>query len=140
MGIGLKRQTILIVDDDQVILKALSTTLAAHGFTVVTAEGSSEALEAVREASPDLILLDVNFPPDVANGGGSWDGLVLMSWIRQMFGKIPTIIMSGTDTPDVRKRAAAMRAVRFMQKPLGHGELLAVVRDALSARAETAAP
>lgn len=126
-------KTILIVDDDQVILKALSTALAGNGFNVVTAEGSGEALGSVREANPDLIVMDVNFPPDVANGGGGWDGFALMSWIRQMFGNIPIIIMSGTDNTDVRKRATAMRAVRFMPKPISHGELLAVVRDALRA-------
>jgi len=132
-------KTILIVDDDQVILKALSSVLAANGFDVVTAEGSSEALGAVREASPDLILLDVNFPPDVANGSGGWDGFAIMSWIRQMFGGIPMIIMSGTDSADVRKRAAAMRVVRFMPKPISSGELLAVVHDTLNARAAKAA-
>jgi len=139
MNIVTDPQTILIVDDDQVILKVLSTKLAAAGFTVFTAKDTSEALAVTRGARPDLILLDVLFPREVGHGSGAWDGLALMGWIRQVFGDIPMIIMSGTDVGDIRNRALAMGAVHFFQKSVGMGELLGVIRDALSADPSKAA-
>src|SRR5258708_4273263 len=76
---------ILIVDDDPVVLRALSTKLKGQGYETVTAEDGSAAVSAVRKGKPDLILLDLTFPPDVAHGGGvPWDGFLIMSWLQRM--------------------------------------------------------
>src|SRR5690349_1328428 len=101
MHIPTDRQIILIVDDDQIILKAVSTRLGASGFTVFTAKDGSDALAVTRGNRPDLIIIDVHFPREVGHGSGAWDGLALMSWIRQVFGDIPVIIISGTDTAEI---------------------------------------
>src|SRR5438105_2044489 len=61
---------VLVVDDNKVILKTLSLKLSANGYAIVTAEDGAAAVRAVRSEKPDLILLDVSFPPDVAHGGG----------------------------------------------------------------------
>jgi len=133
MSIATDPKTILIVDDDRVILKALSTCLAARGFIVFTAQERSEALSVTRGSKPDLIVIDVNFPREVGHGSGAWDGLALMSWIRQLFGNIPVIVISGTQTDDIKERAMTMGALRFFQKPVKPWELLAVIQEALSA-------
>jgi len=74
---------ILVVDDDPVILKAMSAKLGGYGYKVITANDGSEAIATMRDEKPDLIVLDVNFPPDVANGGRvTWDGFQIMSWLR----------------------------------------------------------
>src|SRR5258708_5989267 len=66
---------ILIVDDDAVIRKALTLKLESHGYAVAAAVDGADALRALRDENPDLVLLDINFPPDVAHGGGiPWDG------------------------------------------------------------------
>src|SRR5437773_140530 len=76
---------ILVVDDNKVILKILSMKLGASGYQVITAEDGSGAVNAVRTQKPDLILLDINFPPDVAHGGGvPWDGFRIMDWVRRL--------------------------------------------------------
>ena len=133
MSIATDRKTILVVDDDRVILTALSTSLTARGFIVSTAQERSEALAATRGSGPDVIIIDVNFPREVGHGSGSWDGLALMSWIRQIFGNIPVIVISGAQEDDIRERAMAAGALRFFQKPVDIGELLVVVHEALSA-------
>src|SRR6266404_4819115 len=115
------RKRILIVDDNPVILKALSFKLSAAGFDAITAEDGSEAVSAVRSQAPDLILVDVGFPPDVGNGGGvAWDGFLIIDWLRR-FGEataIPFIVMTGGDPDECKKRAVAAGAAGFFQKPL----------------------
>ena len=70
---------ILVVDDDPVILKALTLKLDSEGYTVVKAVDGADALRVLQDEKPDLVLLDINYPPDVAHGGGvPWDGFLLM--------------------------------------------------------------
>src|SRR6516162_10028083 len=61
---------ILVVDDDKLILKTTSFKLKAAGYEVLTAEDGGSAIRQVRQLRPDVILLDLNFPPDVGHGGG----------------------------------------------------------------------
>ena len=91
---------ILIVDDDAVIIKTTSAKLKSNGYQVITAMDAAEAVSAVRQNRPDLILLDISFPPDVAHGGSvDWDGLKIMAWLQRIdeAKNIPVIIISGGD-------------------------------------------
>src|SRR5213594_4756279 len=75
---------ILIVDDSIVILKTLSMKLKSSGYQVLTAADGATAVSTVRRERPDLILLDITFPPDVAHGGGvAWDGFLIISWLQR---------------------------------------------------------
>src|SRR6266404_4631354 len=77
----MSRKKILIVDDSQIILKTLSFKLKGAGYEVITAADGGTAVSLVRTQRPDLILLDITFPPDVAHGGGvGWDGFLIMEW------------------------------------------------------------
>jgi two-component system KDP operon response regulator KdpE len=124
---------ILIVDDDQVILKALSLKLSANGFEVFTAAEGSDAITAMRDHKPDLILLDINFPPDVFHPAGiAWDGFQLMNWLRIVAGKaIPIILMTAGEADDQRHAALAAGAVEFFQKPFQPAALLVAMKRAL---------
>src|SRR4051812_17745709 len=53
---------VLIVDDDAVVLKAASMKLKSEGYGVITAVDGASAMAAVRQSSPDVILLDIEFP------------------------------------------------------------------------------
>jgi len=66
---GTAHSKILIADDNIVILKALSIKLKSKGYEVRTAMDGSTAVSCVRREHPDLVVLDINFPPDVAHGG-----------------------------------------------------------------------
>ena len=57
---------VLIVDDNEVIIKTLSMKLKSSGYDVIAATDGSEAVSAARRDKPDLIVLDISFPPDVA--------------------------------------------------------------------------
>ena len=135
----MSRKKILVVDDNQVILRTMSMKLTSEGYDVVTAEDGSEAVSAVRRERPDLILLDISFPPDVAHGGGlAWDGFLIMQWLRRLDeGKdIPIIVITGGDPVKYKDRALAAGAVSFFHKPIDNDELLAIVAHTLGKGAE----
>ena len=128
---------ILVVDDSAFILKILSIKLKAAGYEVLTAEDGAEAVSIARIQRPDLIVLDMIFPPDVAHGGGiAWDGFLIMEWVRRLeSGKdTPIIVISAGDPAKFKDRSLAAGAVAFFQKPLNHDELISTVRLALDAR------
>jgi len=138
------QKKILLVDDNRILLKADSIKLKAHGFNVLTALDGGEAISTARRERPDLILLDINFPPDVAHGGGvCWDGFLIMNWLRRMDeGKdIPVIIVTGGDPVKYKDRSLAAGAVAFFHKPVNHDELVSVIRQTLGeTSAEGSAP
>jgi CheY-like chemotaxis protein len=129
-----KRKKLLIIDDDAVVLKTTSMKLQAAGYSVVTASDGSDAIQAVREEKPDLILLDLSFPPDVAHGGGvPWDGFLIMSWLRRFEEgqNVPVIIITEAEPARNKDRSLANGAIGYFQKPLVHSELLSAIKDAI---------
>jgi CheY-like chemotaxis protein len=81
-----------------------------------------------------LILLDINFPPDVAHGGGvAGDGFLIMEWLKRMEEAkgVPIVIISGADPAKCKERALAAGAAGYLQKPIEPGELVTVVRKTL---------
>ena len=131
----MNRKKILVVDDSLVILKTMSMKLTANGYDVVTAEDGAAAVSAVRKERPDLILLDLGFPPDVAHGGGvAWDGFLIMTWLRRLeeAKNIPIIVITGGDPGKYKDRALAAGAASFFHKPIDNDELLTVIRETLA--------
>ena len=124
---------VLVVDDNEVILKTISLKLQGAGFTVITALDGSEAVAAARKETPDLILLDINFPPDV--DGVPWDGFRIMDWFHRLdpSKKVPIIIITGLDDINMKnkERASTSGAVAFFHKPINHDDLLKVVHATL---------
>ena len=125
---------ILVVDDDQIILKTLSIVLVSNGYQVFTATDGPGAATIVTQERPDLILLDLLFPPDAANVGGALqDGFFIIEWLRRMgeAKDIPIIIISGDKSAKDRKNALATGAVEFFPKPIDRIALLAAIRATL---------
>src|SRR5580698_2305636 len=119
---------ILVVDDNEIVIKTISLKLQGAGYRVITAMDGSEAVAMARKEAPDLILLDISFPPDV--GSVQWDGFRIMEWFHRLdtAKKIPIIIITGSEDPKSRERATNAGAVAFFLKPLEHDYLLKVVR------------
>jgi CheY-like chemotaxis protein len=125
------RKKILVIDDDPIILQTLSFTLKSRGYQVITATDGSQAIGLMRDEQPDMMLVDVCFPPDVASGGSvPWDGFQITQWIRRFNGKVPAILISGSEKPEYQQRASALGA-EFFQKPIDNERLLACVSSAL---------
>jgi CheY-like chemotaxis protein len=131
------------VDDSVVILKTLSMKLKNCGYDVLTAPDGGTAVSIVRREKPDLVLLDISFPPDVAHGGGvAWDGFLIMDWLRRLDeGKdIPIIIITGGDPEKLKERAMAAGAIGFFQKPINNDDLIASIRDTIGEAPVTPPP
>jgi CheY-like chemotaxis protein len=125
---------ILVVDDDEVILRTLSITLSSNGYYAFLAADGPEAVRVVTREKPDLILLDLIFPVDAANVGGALqDGFFIIQWLRRMgeADNIPIIIMSGDTSAKDRQRALDAGAVGFFTKPIDHAALLETIRQVL---------
>jgi CheY-like chemotaxis protein len=129
---------ILVVDDNEIILKTVSLKLQGAGYQVFTALDGAEAVAAARRENPDLILLDIGFPPAV--DGVPWDGFRVMEWLHRLdaMKKIPIVIITGSQDPKNKERASRSGAVAFFQKPIDHDDLLKVIRSALEGPAGAA--
>jgi CheY-like chemotaxis protein len=139
----MEQKKILIVEDSAVVVAALSIKLRANGYEVVTATDGSEAVGAVRREKPDLILLDLSFPPDVGHGGGvPWDGFLILDWLRRLdlAKDIPIVVITGGDPAKTKERALAAGAIGFFHKPINHEELLATISQTLGQSEEVAQP
>lgn len=125
----MNRKKILIVDDNEIILKTLSLKLKSSDYDVITAVDGSQAVSAVRLQKPDLILLDISFPAEVT--GVPWDGFRIIQWLKRLdeARSTPIIIITGDDSAKYRERALAEGAIAFFHKPVNNEELLAKIKE-----------
>ena len=105
---------ILVVDDERAIRRYLRTSLASRGYTVVEAAGGEEALRAVVETHPDLVILDLGLP--------DMDGVEVVRRLRE-WSQVPIIILSVRDLEDDKVAALDAGADDYLTKPFGLGEL-----------------
>jgi len=125
---------ILVVDDNKVVLKAMHFSLTSQGYRVLMAETGAETITLLRKDRPDLILLDLDFPPDAGNIGGNLrDGFLIIDWARRMCDaeKIPVIIISSTDPAGYKERAEAAGIMTFFHKPVDQHQLLGAIHAIL---------
>ena len=137
-----QRKKILVVDDNKIILKAVSMVLQSNGYEVITAADGAAVVSIVDREIPDLILLDLLFPPDAMDVGMHWDGFAIMRWLRNMSEAkdVPIIIISGAEPAKYEASSLSAGARAFLRKPLDMDELVATVRTVLTEnRTETAA-
>jgi len=124
--------TILVVDDEPQIRRALRTSLEAHGYTVQTAGTGEEAVVAAAEVSPDLVFLDLGLP--------DLDGTEVIKRVRS-FSEVPVIVLSVRDRQADKVAALDAGADDYVAKPFGMEELLARLRAQLRrAQPEDAGP
>jgi len=118
---------ILIVDDAQQVRRVLRTALAAEGYTIFEAGTGEEALEAVRQSTPDAILLDLNMP--------GMSGLETCRELRRTL-EVPIVMLTVRNAERDKVLALDAGADDYVVKPFGMAELLARVRAALRRRAQ----
>jgi two-component system, OmpR family, KDP operon response regulator KdpE len=113
---------VLVVDDDQQILRALRINLTAHGYQVLLAPDGASALRAAADGHPDVVVLDLGLP--------DMDGTEVIEGLRG-WTTVPIIVLSArTDSSDT-VRALDAGADDYVTKPFGMAELLARLRAAV---------
>jgi len=127
----MNRKKILIVDDNEVVVKSLTLKLTADNYEVVSALDGAAAVGLARQEQPDLILLDLTFPPEI--DGVPWDGFQIIQWLHRMeeARNIPVIVITAGDEAKYKDRALAEGAAAFFQKPVDNDELLATIHEIL---------
>ncbi len=112
-------QRVLVVDDENAIRRYLKTALAAQGFGVYEAANGQEALSAVVENRPDVIILDLGLP--------DFDGIEVTRRLRE-WSQTPIIILSVREAEQDKIAALDAGADDYLTKPFGTGELMARMR------------
>jgi two-component system, OmpR family, KDP operon response regulator KdpE len=111
--------TVLVVDDEPQILRALRVNLAARSYDVVTASTGRQALDAAARHHPDLVVLDLGLP--------DMDGVEVIRGLRG-WTSVPIIILSGRSQSIAKVQALDAGADDYVTKPFNVDELLARVR------------
>ena len=99
---------ILVIEDDRGIRNLLEALLSHKGYRVLLAENGEKGFELLRQARPDVILLDLKMP--------EMDGLTVLRHIRSLNLTQPVIIYSGEWTPKTEEQSVPLGLPRPSQK------------------------
>lgn len=113
--------TVLVVDDEPQIRRAMRTSLSAHGYDVDVVGTGEEAIVAAAERAPDLVLLDLGLP--------DLDGTEVIRRVRS-FSDVPIIVLSVRDRQADKVAALDAGADDYVTKPFDVEEVLARLRAA----------
>ncbi len=116
--------SILVVDDDRVVLSSCRRILEAEGYTTTTTPNVKAALKALEGEKFDLLLADVIMP--------EYDGIYLIGKVKQNWPDLPILVMSGYPTPETISSGMRMGATHFIAKPFTPDELIEAVDRALA--------
>jgi two-component system KDP operon response regulator KdpE len=111
-----KQFRVLVVDDEQRILKFLASKLKVSGYEVITASNGVDALEQVQAQEPDLVVLDVIMP--------RIDGFETLKELRA-FSSVPVIVLSAKGTNADKVKGLGLGADDYLAKPFSPDELIA---------------
>jgi two-component system, OmpR family, response regulator MprA len=114
---------ILVAEDDRAVRESLVRALQLEGYTVAAAKNGAEALEAARQAEPDVVLLDVSMP--------MVDGLTVCRVLRAEHNQVPVLMLTARTEPSDRVAGLDAGADDYLAKPYDLEELLARVRALL---------
>jgi two-component system nitrogen regulation response regulator NtrX len=114
---------ILVVDDDEKVLKSIVDILRDEGYRVTGYGQAQEALRAIQKGPPDLVMLDIWME--------GMDGLETLGVIKRLHGELPVIMISGHGTIETAVKATKMGAYDYLEKPLDLEKVHLAVRHAL---------
>jgi len=117
---------VLVVDDEEGIRESLSGIFEDEGCAILTSNSGEEAIELLKEQSPDLVLLDIWLP--------GIDGIKTLEEIKVLKPDLPVIMISGHGNIELAVRATRMGAYDFLEKPLSLERVLLVAKRALERR------
>ncbi len=121
MAEDLTRRRILVVDDEERMVRFIRMNLEQDGYQVVEAHNGKEAIDKLRD-TPDLVLLDVMMP-DI-------DGFEVLEMIRQV-SSVPVIMLTAKGEEDDRVRGLELGADDYITKPFSPRELVSRAKAVL---------
>jgi len=119
--------SVLIIDDEPNIRRMVAALLRAEGYDVREASSGAEGVASIADDEPDTALLDLMMP-------GELDGMATLARIRERWGDLPVVMMSGRASLGDAVRATKLGAVNFLEKPLAPEGVLLALSSALELR------
>lgn len=120
---GEPKHEVLVVDDDEALLRAHERVLAKAGYGVTSATSGSQAIEHMKSKRFDAIVSDINMP--------GLDGIELLGAVRQRDLDLPVILVTGAPSLDTAVLAVHHGAFRYLFKPISPEALRQVVHQAV---------
>jgi two-component system KDP operon response regulator KdpE len=117
-----ERRRILVVDDEERMVRFIRMNLEHDGFQVSEAFNGKQAIQKIRDVTPDLILLDVMMP--------DLDGFEVLETIREV-SQVPVIMLTAKGEEDDRVRGLELGADDYVTKPFSPRELVSRVKAVL---------
>lgn len=117
-------QKILVIEDQARIRELLEIFLAKKGYAVSLAGNAEEGIEAAKNKSPDLVLIDRSLPDG--------DGLEVLKKIREFDKRAKIFMLSGLCTEEAADEAGTLGASGYLDKNAGMEAILKAVSDALA--------
>jgi len=115
-----KKKLVLVVDDEPKVLRFIEIDLKIRGFEVITTTTGQEALDLVKSAKPDIMLLDIIMP--------GMNGFQVLKELRT-FTDLPVIVFSAS--PENHENALQLGANDFMPKPFNADEMVRRIKKLL---------
>jgi EAL domain-containing protein (putative c-di-GMP-specific phosphodiesterase class I) len=114
---------VVIIDDDEMVARALSSLLAREGYAVETFSAPREAVERIGRDPVDVVLSDVSMP--------GMTGLEMLSALRERRADVPVVFVTGAPRVEDAMRAMELGAFRYLAKPLEMQAVRQVVAEAI---------
>jgi CheY-like chemotaxis protein len=112
---------IVVVDDDEQVLRWLKTTLEISGYSVQSTTSARQALQMVEETRPDLLILDLNMPAP--------DGFDVLRAERARFPALRILVVSGHMHTSLLEAASFLGATATLSKPISPEALVQTVKE-----------
>jgi two-component system KDP operon response regulator KdpE len=122
MAESFDRRRILVVDDEERMVRFIRMNLEHDGFQVSEAFNGKQAIQNIRDVTPDVILLDVMMP--------DLDGFEVLETVRE-FSNVPVIMLTAKGEEDDRVRGLELGADDYIIKPFSPRELVSRVKAVL---------
>ena len=116
-------KTIMVIDDDKMILMILKQTLSKEGYRVLTVESGEEGIALLATSNADLVLTDYMMP--------GMSGIEVLNIIKQNQPLLPIIMLTGHGDVALTIKAIQLGAVDFIEKPIHSRELIDVIKRTL---------
>lgn len=122
---NIRNKSILIIDDDKSLLRALKKVLSGEGASVTCTEWAGEAMEflTARQKPIDLVITDLRMPLVT--------GMTVVYAIHEVFPELPVIVLTAFGNGQLKAECLKEGAVDFLEKPLDTPQLLAAIKRAL---------